>query len=433
MLNLLEAILSNPSCHIVHFNLTDCELDEKAANALGSIVAKRPVGNGVKTLVLDSSLHTLKVFHAFCKSACDTSTPIPQTEPLSAAHSTPGVTFGAQELEVLSLAHCKIGDEVTELTKCLSSGCGTSLRTLNVAASGITGALLNSFLIALPKACKNLEKLDVSDLKFTSAEVITVSQMFLIPSCRVSVINMSGSLPSTSALLQFLVLGKPGMSLTTILRNHTFSNDPASLKLLCETMPKALSVTTLDLSDTDIGDDGVFYLVEGLTLNKTLENLNISGSFRNDSKRPRQETVRALAKLLMSDCPIKTLEMAGGPKATQQLGRTIIILFQALMHNSSLTSLDVSGHMFGTAGAKALSKVIQLNATLTRLVYDQNDIGLIGLSAIAEGVAANSTLEVFPLPVLDITSILSSDHSSDTQRKVQNVCESLQLALSSSK
>jgi len=437
MLNLFEAILSNPSCHIVNFNLPDCEIDEKAATALGSIVARRPVGNGVKSLILDSSLHTVKAFQAFCKSASDFgSNPQPFSpshnsgDPMSPTNSGPVVTNGAQELEVLSLAHCKIGDEVTELTKCLNL-CGASLRSLNISASGVAGARLNSFLVSLPKACKLLENFDVSDLRFTPAEVITVSQMFLIPSCRISNINMSGSLPSTAALLQFLALGKPGMTLTTILRNHTFSNDPASLKQLCETMPKALSVTHLDLSDTDIGDDGVFYLAEGLTLNKTLQTLKINGSFRTDSKRPRHETVRALAKLIISDCPITTLEMAGGPKATQQLGRSIIPFFQQLMHNSSLTNLDVSGHSFGSAGAKSLSKVVQLNATLTRIVYDMNDIGLMGLSAIAEGVAYNSTLEVFPLPVLDITSILSSDHSAETQRKVQSVCETLQLALSS--
>jgi len=434
MLNLFEAILSNPACRIVHFNLPDCELDEKAATALGSIVAKRPPGNGVKTLILDSSLHTLRVFQAFCKSACDF-VPGSQSYAVSitpgdrtSAGCGPNITNGAQELENLSLARCKIGDEVPELTKCLNM-CGTSLRKLNLSATGITGARLNSFLVSLPKACKMLESLDVSDLKFTSAEVITVSQMFLIPSCRISSINMSGSIPSAAALLQFLCLGKPGMSLTTILRNHTFSNDPASLKQLCETMPKAISVTHLDLSDTDIGDDGVFYLAEGLTLNKTLQTLNISGAFRVDSKRPRYETVRALAKLIISDCPIKTLEMAGGPKASQQLGRTIIPFFQALMHNTSLTSLDVSGHLFGVAGAKALAKMVQLNATLTRIVFDMNEIGLMGLNAIAEGVSYNSTLEVFPLPVIDITSILQSDHSSETQRKVQSVCETLQNAL----
>jgi len=347
----------------------------------------------------------------------------------SAKDFTPPET-GAQELEVLSLAHCKIGDDVTELTKCLNK-CGTSLCKLNVSATGIAGARLNSFFVALPKACKMLEDLNVSDLKFTQAEVITVSQMFLIPTCRISVINLSGSLPSTAALLQFLAIGKPGMNLTSILRNHSFGNDPASLKLLYETMPKALSITHLDLSDTDIGDDGIFYLAEGLTLNKTVRSLNINGSFRTDSKRPRAETVRALAKLILSDCPINTLEMAGGPKATQQLGRSIIPFFQQLMHNSSLTSLDVSGHSFGTAGAKALAKVPQLNATLTRVVYDMNDIGYLGLSSIAEGVASNSTIEVLPLPVLDIASILNTDRSSETQHRVQSVCEALQLVLTS--
>jgi len=436
MVNLFDAILSNPSCHIVNFNLPDCDIDEKAATVLGNIVSRRPPGNGVKSLILDSSLHSIKAFQAFCKSAGDLSacqalsppSQMKSSDPGSPSASSPGIVCGSQELEVLSLSRCKIGDEIGELTKCFNA-IGTSLRSLNISGTGVAGARLNSFLISLTKGCKLLEDLDVSDLKFTSAEVITVSQLFLIPTCRISSINISGSLPSTAALLQFLALGKPGMSLTTILRNHSFASDYASLKQLCETMPKALSVTHLDLSDTDIGDDGVFYLAEGLTLNKNLRTLIINGSFRVDSKRPRAETVRALAKLIISDCPLQTLEMAGGPKATQQLGRAVIPFFQSLMHNTTLTALDISGHMFGVAGAKALSKVVQLNATLTKIKYDMNDIGLMGLSAIAEGVATNSSIEVFPLPVLDIASILMSDHSAEMSRKVQTVCENLQLAI----
>jgi len=306
MVSLFDAILSNPSCHIVNFNLPDCDIDEKAAVVLGNIVSKRPPGNGIKSLILDSSLHSLKAFQAFCKSACDFSHTSPVVDPTATPTSSSFVS-GAQEMEVLSLARCKIGEEVPELTKCLNNMGGSLLR-LNISGTGVTGARLNSFLISLTKGCKNLESLDVSDLKFSPAEVITVSQLFLIPTCRISQINMSGSLPSTASFLQFLALGKPGMSLTTILRNHSFASDSASLKQLCETMPKALSVAHLDLSDTDIGDDGIFYLAEGLTLNKNLRTLKINGCFRLDNnKRPRADTVRALTKLVISDCPLETL------------------------------------------------------------------------------------------------------------------------------
>ena len=522
MLNLFEAILSNPACRIVNFDLPDNDIDEKAATVLGSIIARRAPGNGIRTLVLDASLHNVKAFQALCRSASDvmsaqkaflaanasaltnsssmgssasgagggggasssssssgggatattqpstdntqlspaaalaaaasfgsykTSTTTPLSESVTAAGGAGGAGGGsnnggtaptgprfemAQELETLSLARNKIGDDAGELTKWMALA-GGALRTLNVSGTGISGARLNSFLISLTKGCKVLETLDVSDLKFSLAEVITVSQLFLIPTCRITSINMSGSLPSTAALLQFLALGKPGMSLRTVLRSHSFGSDPASLKQLYETMPKALSITCLDLSDTDLGDDGVFYLAEGLTLNTNVRHLYINGAvFRTDSKRPRAETVRALCKLVISDCPLETLEMAGGPKATQQLGAAIVPLLQALIHNTRLTSLDISGHMFGTTGARALARVLQLNAALTRVVYDQNDVGLSGLIAIANAVKLNSTLEVFPLPVVDIAAILASDRSAEAVHLVRQVCQDLELALSSS-
>ena len=521
MLNLFEAVLSNPACHIVNFDLPDNDIDDKAATVLGSIIARRAPGNGIRTLILDSSLHNVKAFQALCRSASDvmsaqkaflaanaaalnvsapgtqssssvssssasssassstqpstdntqlspaaalaaaasfgsykTSTTTPLSESVVNASGGSGGATGsgsgsgngsgggggaigprfemAQELEVLSLARNKIGDDAGELTKWMALA-GGALRTLNVSGTGMSGARLNSFLISLTKGCKVLETLDVSDLKFSLAEVITVSQLFLIPTCRITSINMSGSLPSTAALLQFLALGKPGMSLKTVLHSHSFGSDPASLKQLYETMPKAQSITSLDLSDTDLGDDGVFYLAEGLTLNTNVRHLYINGAvFRTDSKRPRAETVRALCKLVISDCPLETLEMAGGPKATQQLGLAIVPLMQALIHNTRLTSLDISGHMFGTAGAKALARVLQLNASLTRVVYDQNDVGLSGLIAIANSVKLNSTLEVFPLPVVDIAAILASDRSAEAVHFVRLVCQDLELALNSS-
>ena len=531
MLNLFEAILSNPACRIVNFDLPDNDIDEKAATVLGSIIARRAPGNGIKTLILDASLHNVKAFQALCRSASDvmsaqkaflaanasaltttsasasgtmssssssssssstgagaatavtqpstgntqlspaaalaaaasfgsykTSTTTPLSESVANAGGSGGSGSGsggsgsgsggggggggggatgprfemAQELEVLSLAHNKIGDDASELTKWMALA-GGALRTLNVSGTGISGARLNSFLISLTKGCKVLESLDVSDLKFSLAEVITVSQLFLIPTCRISSIDMSGSLPSTAALLQFLALGKPGMSLKTVLRSHSFGGDPASLKQLYETMPKAQSITYLDLSDTDLGDDGVFYLAEGLTLNTNVRHLYINGAvFRTDSKRPRAETVRALCKLVISDCPLETLEMAGGPKATQQLGLAIVPLMQALIHNTRLTSLDISGHMFGPTGAKALARVLQLNASLTRVVYDQNDVGLAGLTALAAAVKRNATLEVFPLPVVDIAAILASDRSAEAVHFVRLVCQDLELALNSS-
>lgn len=334
-------------------------------------------------------------------------------------------------MEQLNLANNKIGDASTELIRWLGVA-GGALQRLSLAGTGMAGAKLNSFLLVLSKCCPELRALDVSSLRFSPAEVLTVSQLFLILR-KLDQLDLSGSVPTTASFVQFLTLGTPGTLIAARLRDHSFGSDPASLRLLHETMPKAQAIKSLDLSNTDLGDDGVFCLAEGLTLNTNVRHLYINGAvFRTDSKRPRAETVRALCKLVISDCPLETLEMAGGPKATQQLGAALVPLLQALIHNTRLTSLDISGHMFGTTGARALARVLQLNAALTRVVYDQNDVGLSGLIAIANAVKLNSTLEVFPLPVVDIAAILASDRSAEAVHLVRQVCQDLELALSSS-
>jgi len=242
-------------------------------------------------------------------------------------------------------------------------------------------------------------------------------------------VNLSGSIPKTASLIQFLPLGTPETLITAILRDHQFGNDPVSLKMLHETMPKVQSIKSLDLSNTDLGDDGVFCLAEGLTLNTNVRHLFINGVFRVDSKRPRVDTVRALCKLVQSDCPLETLSMAGGPKTTQQLGRHILPLLQALERNTCLTSLDVSGHMFGSVGAITLAKTLQINNTLTHVFCDQNDIGVLGLTAISYALKVNSTIEDFPLPILDISTMLVNEKSAEGIRKIRELSRTIELSL----
>jgi len=300
---------------------------------------------------------------------------------------------------------------------------------LNLSGTGIVGAKLNTFLVCLSKRCSNLRSLDVSFLKFSPAEILTVSQLFLLLR-KLDTVNLSGSVPKTSSLLQFLPLGTPGTLITAILRDHQFGNDPASLRLLHETMPKVQSIKSLDLSNTDLGDDGVFCLAEGLTLNTNVRHLFINGGvFRVDSKRPRADTVRALCKLVESDCPLETLSMAAGPKTTQQLGRFILPLLQALDRNTRLTSLDVSGHMFGPLGAITLAKTLQLNATLTHVAYDMNEITVQGLEAIAFAVKVNSSLEDFPLPVMDIASMIFTEKNAEVQRHIRELARSIERSV----
>ena len=422
---LVDAMAANPLCAITALTLSGNDLDERAAAALGAYIARRhDSGFGLRALDLDATMHSPKVCAALFRAAAEVTTS-------SSTSTTTTSSVSTSSLEQLNLANNKIGDASTELIRWLGVA-GGALQRLSLAGTGMAGAKLNSFLLVLSKCCPELRALDVSSLRFSPAEVLTVSQLFLILR-KLDQLDLSGSVPTTASFVQFLTLGTPGTLIAARLRDHSFGSDPASLRLLHETMPKAQAIKSLDLSNTDLGDDGVFCLAEGLTLNTNVRHLYINGAvFRLDSRRPRAETVRALCKLVRSDCPLETLEMAAGPRATHQLGRALVPLLHALIHNTRLTSLDVSGHVFGTPGAVALARVLQLNATLARVAYDQNDIGLQGLAALAYAVQRNSALEEFPLPVMDIAALLTSEKSAETIRRVRELARTIERSVVSS-
>lgn len=77
----------------------------------------------------------------------------------------------------------------------------------------------------------------------------------------------------------------------------------------------------------------------------------------------------------------------GNPAATgtrsrtqMQLRQDLLPLLAVISLNTTLTSLDVSGHQMGNKGATALGKALQINNTLLHLAWDENATTLPGFS-----------------------------------------------------
>lgn len=67
-------------------------------------------------------------------------------------------------------------------------------------------------------------------------------------------------------------------------------------------------------------------------------------------------------------------------KAQMQLKQDLLPLLAVLALNTTLTSIDVSGHMMGNKGATALGKALQINKSLLHLAWDENGTTLPGFS-----------------------------------------------------
>ena len=70
----------------------------------------------------------------------------------------------------------------------------------------------------------------------------------------------------------------------------------------------------------------------------------------------------------------------------------IMLFFETLAANSSLTNLELSGNYIGDSGAASLSQALAANSSLTNLSLWNNKIGDSGATSLSQALAANSFL-----------------------------------------
>ncbi len=134
------------------------------------------------------------------------------------------------------------------------------------------------------------------------------------------------------------------------------------IEVICSFLKDNPHITSLDLTDNQIGDEGA----KALTTNTSLTSLDISFNLIDDES----------AKTLATNTTLTSLTLV-----RNQFGYEGA---KALATNTTLTSLDIRYNEIGTKGAKALAT----NTTLTSLEISCNQIGTEG----AKALAANTTL-----------------------------------------
>lgn len=327
-------------------------------------------------------------------------------------------------LRVLNISHNKISDSYADIGGFLHIA-GAEIVDLDISSTMLSGQKLTGLLQYVAKGCKRLVRLTAANLKFSKPEDVLFMSQMLITNTAFRELDLSGSLPNARCIGDLLVCAPAESEIHVSIANNTFSDTAG---ILYQFLPKIKALSHLDLSNTDIGDDGIFHVAEGLTLNTTLRSLNISGCFHPD-KRPRQDVLHAIEKLINSDCPLEALYIAGGQKTGQQLGKYLPQLLQAFRANKGITVLDVSGHAAGPRGAIALSKLLTVNKTLKEVRIDQNNIGINGLSMIAQSLKAGTSLVSFPLPIIDIAAMINISITSTVQKKIHALCMEIEKSL----
>ncbi|KAH3765911.1 myosin-I binding protein [Pelomyxa schiedti] len=269
-------------------------------------------------------------------------------------------------LKSFNFSNNMLGSEgSTALAKLI--GAATSLHTLNI--SGCAAAF---DILKLSKSY-SVRDLDVSNHHITTSKMDTCSKL-------------AGFLKGLEKL-ETLSLSKCQINMEAV-------------QVLTAPDSKLMSITSLNLNDNDLSDDGIVRLCEAISTHPSLTTLSISRNFSRRT-RLRSKMIVSLVQLIESDCPLISLEIEGN--ARNALKTEVLPLLFSMMTNKSITHLNISGHGIGDDCAATFFRVLQTNNVLRSLQWDDNHTTLQGFQYFLNGISKNTTLSVMPLPVVDVS------------------------------
>jgi len=134
----------------------------------------------------------------------------------------------------------------------------------------------------------------------------------------------------------------------------------------------------------------------------------LDGNFRFKDRSAREHCMLSLAAMITSaTCRLRLFSMIGGERNAQQVKSDITPVLSAL-GRASINELHISGHRMGPKGIFALSRALQVNQSLQKLFWDENAITLESLERFVECLKSNATLLECPVPVIDVSALVTS-------------------------
>ncbi|KAF7655343.1 hypothetical protein LDENG_00057080, partial [Lucifuga dentata] len=176
----------------------------------------------------------------------------------------------------------------------------------------------------------------------------------------------------------------------------------AGAAVIQELFPRVSCVGTLDISDNGLDAD-LLAVIPAFSRHPSLKHLMLGKNF-NIKGRVLDEILQKLVHLVQEEeCALQSLSLADS-----RLRQRGTVLVNTLGSNACLRKVDLSGNSLEDAGAKMLSKALQINTTLRSVMWDRNNTTATGFQDVARALEHNFTLQYMPLPLSDITQAYRS-------------------------
>ncbi|EGG24398.1 hypothetical protein DFA_06548 [Cavenderia fasciculata] len=341
-----------------------------------------------------------------------------------------------KNIKFLSVSGNKMEDSGVDLVPFLAEA--QSLKQFEMADCNVKWSSLRpSSSIQRSKETRMITKLDLSSNKLVQTKSSSSGGSKVID---------ASTQQDANDLASFLQLIAPNLA------DVNLSSTMLPPQFIVPVLSAASNLVRLDLSDCDLGEEGIIQLVDTLCqttlpklkhlfinrnittspstdiLSQTLSNtLSLAGRVVNRTIPSASNTthaanaVKALVQLIQPSsfalCPLETLHFAGSNNG--RLRADIIPLAQALLRNDTIMELDIAGHHAGDDLAITLGRAIQVNRTLKTLYWDENLTTTVGLEYFSIGFRRNQSLQHMPLPVLDIGELLKLPENSPAMQSIK--------------
>jgi len=148
-----------------------------------------------------------------------------------------------------------------------------------------------------------LKRLDISNNKIVRPEDYNALIAYLQQNNSLEQLNLSSTQIPSNVAEAILSNISSDLNLVMDLSNNNLG--PFGAKVLSKIAYKINNITTLDLSDTDIADEGISHLAFGLRNNYSITRLLLNRNFKGG--KGRHAAIDNLIKLISSDCAIRGL------------------------------------------------------------------------------------------------------------------------------
>jgi len=410
----LDALTANLQCSLRMLDLSHSHLDDKGVASLANLFA--------------NTKHAF-VYLDFTDIGCSSKALIQLLLSLRDNGSL------RTSFEFFSISQNKLGAGETSAANALSQllfngAKGTTSMLKDLSLSMIS---TNQFLVifdALIAGRIPLQRLDLSFNRMSSNQSGSDNAVkrladYCKQSSTLTELNLAGTFLTDEDLE--LVLTLLGDDLSTAVNLSANGFGPSTGRILSNIAFKLTSIVALDLSDNELGDEGIAELARGLCHNHSITRVNINGNFKGSkSGKARATAISSLVKLLSSESALQALHLDARPH--HPLKQDLIPLIVALESNTTLTELFLSGHQLGNKGAFVLARSLQTNTTLVRLVWDGNQTGLLGFNNIKYALKINKTLKYMPIPMADVSEAMLSS-SPIEQKKLKSIVSKIEQHL----